>query len=266
MDNRISPKKVTAFSHPYRFTIATLVTDMAEYNQMLASYQRAGFTADIAEYIYIDNCGQNSFDAYEGLNLFLQTAQGEYIIICHQDVLLNYDDVDALNVQMDKITKLDPNWGILSNAGGLENDLYNRIVSHVVYEDGHEQVIGKFPQKVGTVDENFMVIKRSANLALSHDISGFHLYGTDICLVAELLGYSAYAIDFKLLHKSYGNPNDSYYTIMESLIRKYVRFMRSRTILTTITDFRLSPSAINRKLFSTPFAKKLLRRDKNMST
>ncbi len=105
MDNRISPKKVTSFSHPYRFTIATLVTDMTEYNQMLASYQRAGFTADIAEYIYIDNCGQNSFDAYTGLNLFLQTAQGEYIIICHQDVLINYDDVDALNVQMDKYNK-----------------------------------------------------------------------------------------------------------------------------------------------------------------
>src|ERR1700744_5719898 len=182
MDNCFSPKKVTPVSPPYRFTIATLATNMVEYNQMLASYQRAGFTEDIAEYIYIDNCGQNSFDAYEGLNMFLQTAQGEYIIICHQDVLINYDDVDALNAQIEKITKLDPNWAILSNAGGLENDLYHRIVSHVVYEDGHEQVIGKLPQKVGTVDENFMVIKKSANLALSHNLSGFHLYGPDICL------------------------------------------------------------------------------------
>jgi hypothetical protein len=262
MNNRISPKKVTSFSAPFRFTIATLVTDMVEYNQMLDSYKKAGFSEDIAEYIYIDNCGKNSFDAYKGLNMFLQTAQGEYIIICHQDVLINYDDVDVLNAQLEKITKLDPNWAILSNAGGLENDLYHRIVSHVVYEDGHEQVIGELPQKVGTVDENFMVIKRSANLALSRDLSGFHLYGTDICLVAELLGYSAYAIDFKLVHKSYGNPGDSYYKILENLVHKYAWFMRSRTVLTTITDFRLSSSALNRKIFSTLFAKRMLRRDK----
>ena len=166
MNNLISPKKVTSVSPPYQFTIATLVTDMDEYNQMLASYQRAGFTGDIAEYIYIDNCGQNNFDAYKGINLFLQIAQGEYIIICHQDVLINYDDINVLNLQIEKITRLDPNWAILSNAGGLENDLYHRIASHVVYEDGHEQLIGKLPQKVGTVDENFMVIKKSANLAL----------------------------------------------------------------------------------------------------
>jgi len=262
MNNRISPKKIASIHHPYRFTIATLVTDMDEYNQMLASYQRAGFTEDITEYIYIDNIGQNSFDAYEGLNLFLQIAQGEYIIICHQDVLINYDDVNALNVQIEKITKLDPNWAILSNAGGLENDLYHRIVSHVVYGDGHEQVMGILPQKVGTTDENFMVIKKSANLALSRDLAGFHLYATDICLVAELLGYSAYAIDFKLTHKSYGKPDQNYYAIMETLVQKYAWFMRSRTILTTITDFRLSPSAINRKFFSTRFAKRFLRRSK----
>ena len=107
-----------------------------------------------------------------------------------------------------------------------------------------------------------MVIKKSANLALSHDLSGFHLYGTDICLVADLLGYSAYAIDFKLIHKSYGKPGNSYYKILEKLIYKYARFMRSRTILTTITDFRLSSSGVNRLLFSSRLAKRILRRGK----
>lgn len=260
MDGLISPKKITALSHSYRFTIATLVTDMEEYQEMIASFYKAGFTDDICEYIYIDNCEKNSFDAYKGLNLFLQTAQGEYIIISHQDILLNYDDIEILNQRIEQIDQIDPNWSILSNAGGIENNLYQRVAITVAYGDGFEQFLGKFPQKVCSVDENFIVVKRSANLSLSHDLSGFHLYGTDICLIAELLGYSAYVINFKLIHKSYGTPNESYYQILKKLIEKYVKFMRSRTIVNTITDFRLSPSLINTVVFNIKFTKKVMRK------
>jgi hypothetical protein len=260
MDSLISPKKITALNHNYRFTIATLVTNMEEYQEMIASFYKAGFTEDICEYIYIDNCNKNSFDAYKGLNLFLQTAQGKYIIISHQDILLNHDNIEVLNQRIEQIDDIDPNWSILSNAGGIENNLYHRVAITVTYGDGFEQIYGKFPQKVCSVDENFIVVKRSANLSLSHDLSGFHLYGTDICLIAELLGYSAYVINFKLIHKSYGTPNKSYYEILKKLIEKYVKFMRSRTIVNTITDFRLSPSLINTALFNIKFTKKVSRK------
>ena len=260
MNNSVTPKKVTSLNHKYKFTIATLVTDMTEYREMIASYHNAGFTESNCEFIYIDNSEKNNYDAYEGLNLFLQTALGEYIIFSHQDILTNYDGIEALNERIEQMTSIDPDWAILGNAGGIENDLYQRVVINVVYGDGFEQKIGKFPQKVSSVDENFFIVKRSANLSLSHDLSGFHLYGTDICLVAELLGYSAYVINFKLTHKSYGKPNESFFDILKKLVGKYSRFMRSRTILTTITDFRLSASSINTSIFSTKFAKKVMRK------
>lgn len=266
MSTSISPKKITSLNHQYRFTIATLVTDIAEYQEMVASYNNAGFTEEICEFIYIDNIDKNNFDAYKGINLFLQIAQGEYVIISHQDVLINYDNIDVLNQWIEKITAVDPHWAILSNAGGIENNLYQRLAAHVVYADGFEQKLGRLPQKVCSVDENFIVVKRSANLSLSRDLSGFHLYGTDLCLVAELLGYSAYAIDFKLIHKSYGKPNDNFYSILVKLINKYAKFMRSRTIITTITDFRLSPSSINTSLFNTKFVKKVYRKIKKLNT
>jgi hypothetical protein len=262
----VSPKKITALDHQYQFTIATLVTDLKEYHDMAASCYEAGFTEDKCEYIYIDNSEKNNFDGYEGLNLFLQIAIGEYVIICHQDVLFNYDNIAILNQRMAEITAIDPNWAILSNAGGIENDLYRRVVVHVVHGDGTEQIMGKLPQKVCSVDENFMVVKRSANLVASRDLSGFHLYGTDICLIAELLGYSAYAIDFKLTHKSCGTPNESFYSILQKLISKYAKFMRSRTILTTITDFRLSSSTFNTRFFNTKFAKKVMRKITKISS
>lgn len=266
MDNSISPQKITGLNHKYRFTIATLVTEMNEYHEMVQSFLMAGFTKDICEYIYIDNSNGNSFNAYQGINLFLQTAKGEYIIIAHQDVLINFDTIDILNQRIDQIDKKDENWAILSNAGGIENNLYHRVAIHLVYGDGYVQKECKLPQKVCSIDEHFMVIKRSANLSLSHNLSGFHLYGTDICLIAELLGYSAYAIDFKLTHKSYGNPDESYRGLLKQLIAKYVHFMRSRTIITTIADFRLSPSAMNTFLFNRKIVRKICRKITKLKT
>ena len=56
---------------------------------MLQSFFSQGFDEEICEFIYIDNSTQNTFEAYAGLNRFLREAKGKYIIICHQDILLN---------------------------------------------------------------------------------------------------------------------------------------------------------------------------------
>lgn len=259
-NQHISPQKMERLNHVYRYTIATLVNDMAEYQEMIASYVAAGFTEDICEYLYVDNIGQNTFDAYEGINIFLQAAKGEYIIITHQDVLTNFDKIEDLNGRIAAMDRLDSKWAVLSNAGGIENDLYQRIAAHVVYADGFDQRVGKLPQRACSVDENFILVKKDANLALSADLKGFHLYGTDLCLVADLLGYTCYVIDFKLTHKSYGNPNKSFEDLLKQLIAKYRHFMRSRTIVTTITDFRLSASDWNTALFKTKLVKKISRK------
>jgi len=244
----------------YRFSICTLVTNKEEYTQMVNSFIAAGFTTADCEFRYIDNSTENNFDAYGGLNQFLLNAHGDYVILCHQDILLDFDKRAELEQQIAEMHKIDNNWGILSNAGGLENDLYQRAAINVAYPDGFHQIVGVLPAKVASVDENFIVVKRSANLALSGNLSGFHLYGTDLCLVAELLGFSAYVINFKVIHKSYGTPNESYYALLKQLIDKYVKFMRSRHILTTIADFYLSPSGMRTTLFETKLFKKVARK------
>lgn len=227
---------------------------------MLQSFIQAGFTETICEFLYIDNIAQNTFDAYQGLNYFLQEAHGELIIICHQDVLINLHRIENLENRIAEIEKLDPTWAILSNAGGIENNLYQRVSVHINYANNFKQTAGELPQKVCSVDENFIVIKKVANLALSSNLSGFHLYGLDLCLIAELLGFNAYAIDFLLTHKSYGNPDKSYAIVLQSLKQKYFYFMRSRQILTTFADFRLSGSAFQRWLLSLKWIKKSIRK------
>lgn len=262
METAKTPKSKQIFpvKYPFSYSICTLVTNQKEYQEMLQSFLAAGFTDATCEFLYIDNSTQNTFDAYQGINQFLQQAQGELIIICHQDILINLNNRTDLENRIAEIEQIDANWAIISNAGGIENNLYQRVAVHVHYADGFEQVAGELPQKVCSVDENFIVIKKAANLALSGNLSGFHLYGLDLCLIATLLGYNAYAVDFLLTHKSYGNPDKSYDVVLQALKQKYFYFMRSRQILTTFADFRLSGFAFQRWFLSLKWIKKIIRK------
>ncbi len=225
----------------YNYSICTLVTRMDEYIEMKSSFQNAGFNAEQCEYLFIDNTQDNTFDGYSGLNRFLIDAKGTYIIFCHQDILLSFDNRAKLETLIDEIEKKDSNWAVISNAGalGIKNIIYR------VTEPGNEYAIrGTVPSRVQTVDESFIVIKRSANLSVSRDLSGFHLYGTDLCLIASLLGYSSWVVDFNLIHKSKGNVNKSFRKIKVDLISKYNYFMRPRYIQTTNTNFLLSSNLL----------------------
>lgn len=224
----------------FRYSVCTLVTDSAEYQQMIDSFINAGFKADECEFIFADNTKGNDFEAFRAINRFLKEARGQYIIICHQDILIEFDDRAILEKRIREIDKLDPAWGVLGNAGA--NNLFK--VSMVVTENGRLQRTGTLPSHVHSLDENFLLVKSEANLAVAGDLSGFHLYGTDICLVAECLGWNCYAIDFNITHKSSGKMNKSFYEISGQLQKKYNRFFRGRYIKTTITRFYLSSSPL----------------------
>jgi hypothetical protein len=247
-------KHVEKPAYPYRYTICTLVTRKQEYLEMLDTFIKGGFTEDICEYLIVDNSETNQMDAYQGINTFLQKAQGEYIILCHQDILLieGQSNIQNLDKRIAEMNALDPHWGVLGNAG-CKDRLYDRFYIKIAYPGNKFDISGfdPLPQEVCSIDENFMLVKNSANLAISGDISGYHFYGLDLCMVANLLGYKAYVIDFLLVHKSMGNPDKSFDEIKEKLKSKYVWFMRGRYINTTITRFYLSGSSFRNKLFDT---------------
>jgi hypothetical protein len=226
----------------YDFTVCTLVNDAVEYSEMITSFEKAGFVSGDTEYIYADNSTGNEFDAYTGLNRFLQEAQGKYIIICHQDILL-IDNKTMLVNCIENINKLDSNWAVLSNAGAIGPNYLSMLISYPDEKIVHK---GRPPEKVKSVDENFILIKSSANLALSGDLHGFHMYGTDLCLIADLLGYSSYTIPFNLLHKSEGNVSQDFWEGKRSIQRKYNSKLTGRWIQTTISQFYISGSLIER--------------------
>lgn len=223
---------------------------------MIISFTEAGFGENDCEYIYSDNSVQNEFEAFTGINRFLREAKGEYVIICHQDVLIKLDQREKLEQQIDLVGKLDPKWGVLGNAG--VNNLFNVSMK---YTDGEMKSYHKgiLPSRVYSLDENFLVLKASANLAVAGDLSGFHMYGTDICLVAECLGYSAFSIDFNIIHKGKGTVDESFYFLSDRLQEKYTKFFRSRYIRTTITRFYLSSNRFINALMNLGIMKSISR-------
>jgi hypothetical protein len=131
-------KQINRPVYNYRYSVCTLVTRKEEYQEMLNTFIQVGFTTDICEYLMIDNSEVNIMDAYEGINSFLQNATGEYIIICHQDILLTETSTQAiLDKRIDEMNNLDPQWAILGNAGASAK-LYDRLAIHIAYPNGFD--------------------------------------------------------------------------------------------------------------------------------
>jgi hypothetical protein len=231
-----------------RFSICTLVTNLEEYSEMIGTFRERGFGGADCEFLYLDNSRSNAFDAFAGYNLFLTRAAGDYLILCHQDILLLEQGRPALEEKLAELDSLDPAWALCGNAGWSADGI---PAVRITDPYGANQTWGTFPAQVVSLDENFIVARRDANLALSHDLSGFHLYGADLCIVADMLGRSAYVIDFHLHHKSAGNTDSNFYAGRRAAIAKYRRAFRTRWIRTTCTNFWVSGTPLLGRALST---------------
>jgi len=233
-----------------KYSICTLVTNVAEYEGMLASFKDKGFTNRNAEFLHINNIDSNQYDGYTGLNHMLNIARGAYVILCHQDILLNFDDESILDRCLSELNQQDPNWALAGNAGGDSHARYRRIT------DPHgTSSLGSFPQKVQSLDENFIIANTLNRVALSGNLSGFHMYGTDLCMMADILGYSAYVINFHLQHNSPGNKDISFYRSEKALIKKYQGAFKFRMTKSSCTKLIISHS----KIFTWLANKKIIR-------
>lgn len=245
---------------PVRFTIGTLVNDRAQYDAMLGSFHRGGFTGDTTEYLFIDNTSPDQTCAYRGLNAILNAARGSFVILCHQDVRLFSDDFVALNLRLGDLQAHDSTWALAGNAGGVSpGDLALRISD----PHGVDQNTGNLPCRVVSLDENFIVVKRAARIGFSSDLTGFHFYGADICLHADLAGYRAYVIDFHLTHLSGGTKSEAFHQAQEQFCDKWNRVLTSRWIQTTCALVHVGGTALEQavgRVAAAPYAKALRRR------
>lgn len=215
------------------FSICTIVNDLDEYSLMKQSFEDCGFSAG-CEYLIADNSKGNVYDAYQSISLFLKQSVGQYLIIVHQDVRC-IDRREVLLKCFDEVSAVTPDWAVCGNAGGRG---YREDVIYITYES-HIEKYTKLPQEVNSLDENFLVINKAANITISHDLHGFHLYGTDLCIIANFMGYHCFVIPFMVLHYSKGNLR-SLAEYKREFIEAYGRKFSAGYIQTTCTRFYLS--------------------------
>ena len=236
------------------FSIGTLVTRPDEYNDMTASFRAAGFGLDDCEFLYIDNSGTNQCGAFAGLNALLNRARGRHIILCHQDVR-PFDDRRVLETCLRDLDTRDPAWAIAGNAGGTGP---GKLAIRITDPHGRNRHVGALPARVHSLDENFLIIRRDARIGLSHDLEGFHFYGADLCLMADIMGRSAYVIDYHLEHLSPGRKDLSFEDMQIAFREKWSRALRPRWVQTTCSLVRLTGNQIDRvigRFTERPFAK-----------
>lgn len=219
-----------------RYSFATLLTRPDQYAAMQASFRAGGFDED-CEWLTVDNSSGNVATAYDGLNTLLCRAVGEYVILCHQDLLLLRDGRPELDRRLAELDALDPAWAVAGNAGAEAPGI---LAIRITDKAGRDQNPGRLPRRVMSLDENFMIVKRSARIGFSRDLSGFHFYGADLCLVADIMGYSSYVIDFHLEHLGLA-PTGKPFADAEAAFRaKWSHALRDRSMQTTCAFVRLS--------------------------
>ena len=211
-----------------RFSICAMVTDWSQYTGCRDSYRSHGFDENTCEFLVLDNSAGNRADAFIANNEFLQAARGSYVILTHQDVTLIEHGRAELEEMLERLTSLDPCWAVAGNAGFTHDGWPTLCISHP--QKDVEVLGGPFPKRVISLDENFLVVRKMANLALSRDLSGFHHYGVDICTIADVLGWNAYVIGFFLRHHSSGNIDAIYDRSQKAFIAKYERALRPRWV------------------------------------
>lgn len=216
------------------FRIATFVNDEEQYGEMRASFEAAGFTAPLARFTI------ETGEPYAGITRLGQAGE-PYVLLVHQDVRCDRGDTaSALQTRLDELTENDSQWVVAGNAG---RHLVPPASKHLVpvrnISDPHGTTWSSgLPKKVVSLDENLLILKTAGKPSCSPELSGWHLYGTDVALNAILTGGSAYVVDFRLTHLSAGNPGG-----FVASSRRFSAHWRSRYDTLAAADPALIPLA-----------------------
>lgn len=213
------------------YSICCLVSRPDLYRQMVDSFREKGFGADRCEFLFIDNTVQNRGDGYTGLNRLLSLARGRYVLLCHQDIIAQ-DSIDQLDNCLTVLTEIAPDWAVAGNAGfSRSRKRFVRLTDRYRFDFRSENL----PGRVASLDENFLLVRSETAVRFSNDLSGFHLYGTDLILQAETAGYSAWVIDFHVEHLGVGAVDRSFIQCIDEFEKKYKHAFAPRSIRTPST-------------------------------
>ena len=236
-----NPWAVQAPNNEIPFAIHTFVTDSELYAQMRASFIAAGFAPDA--FLALDD---RHDDPYGAITRLGRSIGVRYPILCHQDLLADRSaDARELVRVLVELDDIDPGWVVAGNAGMTRCG--QRVLQLV--DPISSPSPANLPASVVSLDENFLVFNRRNAPRCTENLSGFHLYGADVCLHALAAGGSAYVIDFPLTHLSAGRKNADYYQARDRFVQAWSPRFVFRYVVTTTGALFLSRFKALRRSF-----------------
>lgn len=149
--------------------------------------------------------------AAKAYNNAIDQAKNDLMVFAHQDMIFPESWLPQLERALDHLEAADPAWGVLGCYGKTPGG----IGRGYIYSPGRGVIGAPFesPTPVQTLDEIVLIFRRSSGLRFDDHLPHFHLYGADICLRAEKVGMTSYAIPAFCVHNAHQYvvlPNEFY--------------------------------------------------------
>jgi hypothetical protein len=218
--------------------VFTFVTDPESYSQMRRSFEGAGFGAGHARFVELHGDGpQGVPEPYSKITELIAAVTEPFFILCHQDVRLDQGHgLDELLAAIHALDSADDRWAVAGNAGGSRSLRVIRSIRDP-HGGGSDDAL---PAIVHSLDENFLVVRTGTGIGCSPGLSGFHLYGTDLCLNALEHDRRSYVIDFRLRHLSPGKRDAAYEAARDRFVAHWNERFLARYVRTTVELLFLS--------------------------
>ncbi len=171
--------------------------------------------------------------AAEAYNDGIRKSRGEIVVFVHQDVYLPKGWIDRARKAIDLIAAHDPGWGVMGlygvkdDGGHVGHVYYHRIMGEQ-FEGGIE---------VSTLDELLLIVRRSSGLSFDESLSGYHMYGADICLEARKRGIKSYVISAFCIHNAIEHRPLQFWKAYFFMRRKWKSQLPITTNCTIVTHY-----------------------------
>jgi len=132
-------------------------------------------------------------------------TRADFLVFTHCDVYFPERWFERLAWELQRLSQLDPNWAVVGFSGlTASGELVGRVWDCSL-DPWTKGLFGKplaTPIPIVSADELAIVVNRNAGITFDPRLPGFHLYATDIILMAERAGKRSYGLDLPLIHNA----------------------------------------------------------------
>ena len=171
------------------------------------------------ELIIIDTIAKKYNGAADALNAGVKMANGDYLVFCHQDLILPESELYNISNQIKCLGK----FGMLGVAGKTSSSIIGNITNGITKRKISKKQIEN-PTEVQTLDEAMFIIPKDIVTSHPFDESNhsWHLYAVEYALRMHQLKKRVCVIPSFLHHSSSGESmSNDYFKEIRRLTAKY---------------------------------------------